>query len=157
MMLQFWITQGPDVLPQPPPQETIARIHHMVMDDWLLTFNEQANAVGISREQVEKNLNNKRGVSKISAWWMVRLTHDQKHTRLVMSHVIIKTQNWERGLCDKKSRAAKCDRITEWMLTCYAYYTSRLFRLIEKMILTCCWGLVFSSGLLLFFFFFFYK
>ena len=26
-------TQGPDVLPQPPPKKDIDRVHHMVMDD----------------------------------------------------------------------------------------------------------------------------
>ena len=72
-------------------QENIDRVHHMVMDDKrlykknCLIYNQTANAVGISREQVENILHNELGMSKVSTEWVSwLLMPDQKHTRLVM-------------------------------------------------------------------------
>ena len=67
-------------------QENIDRIHQMVMNDRRLTISHLANVISISRERVENILHNERGMSKVSARWVLRLlTPDQKLTRLVMS------------------------------------------------------------------------
>ena len=56
------------------------------MDDRRLTFNQIADAVAISREQVKDILHQELGMSKVFAQWVPRLlTPAQKHTRLVMS------------------------------------------------------------------------
>ena len=52
-----------DILPQPPPKK-ICRVHNVVMDGRRLTVNQKANAVSISRDQVENNLHNKLGMSE---------------------------------------------------------------------------------------------
>ena len=77
------MTQGPDVLPQPPPNKTpmLFWYHVMVMGDRGLIVNQIANAVGISREWAENILHNELGMSKVSARWV----SGQKHTRLIMS------------------------------------------------------------------------
>ncbi|XP_014770198.1 uncharacterized protein LOC106869137 [Octopus bimaculoides] len=75
----------------PPPTaitvENIDRIQYMVMlmNDRRLTINQIAN-VSIFREEVENILHNELGMTKISAWWVLRfLTPDQKRTRLITS------------------------------------------------------------------------
>ena len=67
-------------------QETIDYVHHMVMHDRYLTVTKIADAVAISREQVEKILHQELGMSKVSARRVLRLlTPVRKHTRLVIS------------------------------------------------------------------------
>ena len=81
------MTQGSDVVPQPPPKN-IDCVHHMVINDRHFNVNQiyVTYAVGISWERVVTILHNKLSLSKVSAQWVPRLwTFDQKHTRLVMS------------------------------------------------------------------------
>lgn len=68
-----------------PTQESIDRVHNMVMDQRILTAKHIGNAISVSSERVENILYNEFSMIKVSDQWLPRLlTSDQRCTRPII-------------------------------------------------------------------------